>query len=693
MDRRQFVAGAGVGIAAAASAFPKPAIAQGVRELKMVTTWPKTLPGLQTGAERVAQSITALSGGRLQVKVFAAGQMVGALESFDAVSSGLADMYHGSEITWARSIRRILLLLQRPIRLYGRRDQRMDLLRWRSGAVGRTERGVRPQAVHVRQYRSADGWLVHQGADGRRVLQGPALPHARSRRRGAAAARRRGRQPAGWRDHPVAAVGRHRRERICRSLGRHGVGAAQGGQVLLLSRAFTSRERRCLSPSTRNCGTASAAPSAASSRRLRRPRTFVRSRNSPPTTPSRSSRLPTIRRSRFASSTTRSCKRSARSSGEVLARDQPQGRPDAAGLRELHEVPDGGRSLGRHFGARLSQCARPDVPVRGMMAARLRNSPAPHAPCEVWSDQRCPTARQAARGCRRGWAWQADCCWPSSGSAASRWSVRVWRSSPFARSATFSIASRRGGFRPRWPRRKYRDRPNGSFRPRRPCSLLRRRPSTPSDPGKSRAEMQALAALLEGLEGRGADSVALGSMRSAVSRLRTNLEMLDKLVADRIVLSERKRSHLRNALDVHAESQRLLTPWLQIVDGEIAQLRRAVNDAALGAEQRAAAGSRLGRLDRILPRVAACAVPHHVRERQAAADCGNGGCRQRARARVPNPARPGRGEADDRRLGPETAAAVDAASSTNSVPTSRGRAASPSCDCRNLPLSPRRHAI
>jgi len=100
MDRRQFVAGAGIGIAATASAFPKPAIAQGVRELKMVTTWPKTLPGLQSSAERVAQSITALSGGRLQVKVFGAGQLVGAFESFDAVSSGLADMYHSSEITW-----------------------------------------------------------------------------------------------------------------------------------------------------------------------------------------------------------------------------------------------------------------------------------------------------------------------------------------------------------------------------------------------------------------------------------------------------------------------------------------------------------------------------------------------------------------------------------------------------------------
>jgi signal transduction histidine kinase len=106
-------------------------------------------------------------------------------------------------------------------------------------------------------------------------------------------------------------------------------------------------------------------------------------------------------------------------------------------------------------------------------------------------------------------------------------------------------------------------------------------------------EMQALVGLLASLEDRGADSVALGSMRSTVGRLRTNFEFLDRLVADRMVVSELKRGQLRNALDVHAESQRLLTPWLQIVDGEIAQLRRIIANPALAANERAAAGSRL----------------------------------------------------------------------------------------------------
>ena len=111
---------------------------------------------------------------------------------------------------------------------------------------------------------------------------------------------------------------------------------------------------------------------------------------------------------------------------------------------------------------------------------------------------------------------------------------------------------------------------------------------------KVTGEMAELAALLQGLEQRGAtDSVALGSMQSAVSRLQINLATLDKLVADRMVVSELKRGQLGTALITHSDSQRLLMPWVQIVEGEIAQARRVVDDARLPADQRAAAGSRL----------------------------------------------------------------------------------------------------
>lgn len=67
---------------------------------KMVTTWPKNFPGLGTGANRLAELLGQLSGGRIQVKVFAAGELVPAFEVFDAVSGGTADIGHGAAYYW-----------------------------------------------------------------------------------------------------------------------------------------------------------------------------------------------------------------------------------------------------------------------------------------------------------------------------------------------------------------------------------------------------------------------------------------------------------------------------------------------------------------------------------------------------------------------------------------------------------------
>lgn len=103
MKRRRFLSGAAHGLAAAAvgaSSLTSPAIAQGIRRLNMVTTWPSDFPGLGTGARRLAESITRISGGKLTVEVFAAGERVPTFESFDAVSSGAADLYHAIEYYW-----------------------------------------------------------------------------------------------------------------------------------------------------------------------------------------------------------------------------------------------------------------------------------------------------------------------------------------------------------------------------------------------------------------------------------------------------------------------------------------------------------------------------------------------------------------------------------------------------------------
>ncbi|PSU45019.1 ABC transporter substrate-binding protein [Photobacterium frigidiphilum] len=67
---------------------------------KMVTTWPKNFPGLGTGANDLANQINEMSNGRIQVKVYGAKELVGALEVFDAVSRGTAEMGHGAGYYW-----------------------------------------------------------------------------------------------------------------------------------------------------------------------------------------------------------------------------------------------------------------------------------------------------------------------------------------------------------------------------------------------------------------------------------------------------------------------------------------------------------------------------------------------------------------------------------------------------------------
>ncbi|NOC82691.1 MULTISPECIES: TRAP transporter substrate-binding protein [Ruegeria] len=98
MDRRSFLKKSALGgSAAAATALAAPAYAQGQRTLTMVTSWGRGLAGVFDSAQRCADSINAMSDGSLNVEIKAAGELVGAFEVFDAVSSGQADMYHAAD--------------------------------------------------------------------------------------------------------------------------------------------------------------------------------------------------------------------------------------------------------------------------------------------------------------------------------------------------------------------------------------------------------------------------------------------------------------------------------------------------------------------------------------------------------------------------------------------------------------------
>ena len=71
---------------------------------KMVTTWPPNFPIFQQGVERMAHDIELMSNGRLKIQVYAAGQLVPALQSFDAVSQGTVEMGHGAAYYWSGKI-------------------------------------------------------------------------------------------------------------------------------------------------------------------------------------------------------------------------------------------------------------------------------------------------------------------------------------------------------------------------------------------------------------------------------------------------------------------------------------------------------------------------------------------------------------------------------------------------------------
>jgi TRAP-type mannitol/chloroaromatic compound transport system substrate-binding protein len=93
--RRNLLVGASA--CAAVLGLPAPAIAQDIKELKVVTGYPKDLPESGTSIERLARSITAMTDGHLKVTVYPANTLVKALEVFDAVAAGVADMYYTDE--------------------------------------------------------------------------------------------------------------------------------------------------------------------------------------------------------------------------------------------------------------------------------------------------------------------------------------------------------------------------------------------------------------------------------------------------------------------------------------------------------------------------------------------------------------------------------------------------------------------
>ena len=98
MDRRSFLRTSALGgTAAAATGLAAPAIAQGTRTLTLVTSVPDGFAVFDDAAVKFVELVNAMADGEIVIEKKAAGQLVGAFEVFDAVSSGQADMYHSAD--------------------------------------------------------------------------------------------------------------------------------------------------------------------------------------------------------------------------------------------------------------------------------------------------------------------------------------------------------------------------------------------------------------------------------------------------------------------------------------------------------------------------------------------------------------------------------------------------------------------
>ncbi|MEM8854137.1 MAG: TRAP transporter substrate-binding protein [Pseudomonadota bacterium] len=116
ISRRTALLGGGAA-AVGTTTLAAPAIAQDTMTWKMVTAWPKNLPGPGVAAQMLADRITALSGGRIKVDLYAAGELVPGRGVFDAVSEGTAEIYHAVPAYWGSKSKGILLFGSQPFGL------------------------------------------------------------------------------------------------------------------------------------------------------------------------------------------------------------------------------------------------------------------------------------------------------------------------------------------------------------------------------------------------------------------------------------------------------------------------------------------------------------------------------------------------------------------------------------------------
>src|SRR6184192_4383426 len=108
MKRRELLKVGAAGLAA--SSLAAPAIAQSMPEIRwrLTASWPKSLDTLYGACETFAKHVSEATDNKFQIQVFAAGEIVPALQALDAIQNGTVEICHtasyyyvGKDPTWA----------------------------------------------------------------------------------------------------------------------------------------------------------------------------------------------------------------------------------------------------------------------------------------------------------------------------------------------------------------------------------------------------------------------------------------------------------------------------------------------------------------------------------------------------------------------------------------------------------------
>ncbi len=108
MNRRRFLTQAGVGAGVAALAAPAIVKAQATVQWRMASSFPKSLDTIYGAGDHICKLVNEMTGGKFQIRIFAAGEIVPGLQVLDAVQNGTVECGHtapyyyiGKDPTWA----------------------------------------------------------------------------------------------------------------------------------------------------------------------------------------------------------------------------------------------------------------------------------------------------------------------------------------------------------------------------------------------------------------------------------------------------------------------------------------------------------------------------------------------------------------------------------------------------------------